>query len=491
MSMWVEGEVCIADTFRDTLQRAIEHIVSRFYHAAIFGLAGILLVIAAVSPWLMDPLEGNKPAWALPVNIGWQFPPELEFLVNYGMLCMCCAAVCFVLSWRSYKKRGQINVITRVWLLCLLPLMLFVLQYLCIDMEAINRLAQHQLQWLLIIRHFGYRVAPLRITIKPFDIDASTIQGRMILLVQQISFGALLPCLSALVTVLGKLHPVGMSPTEYMEKPAAALFPLSRHKAPTLAPQLPPVSGRPAHRPLLLIGGIFLLILLGRAPLGLLCQDEASNLLTSGNYSSALSWLHVAAFLNTSLAQVDWYHIDRGQALYYLNGDEQSDDSRVYLASTYGQLNDDLSAYEQLFSIWQAHQDLPWVQDELNITLAKLAEFTHPINGPLLERPINDPGSLSWLEILARVNSTNVYAQYTIGRIQYDLHNYAVSIAQMKMVIALSRNNDLLSSAYTYLALCADGQQRFTDERNLLYQAISLDSGYHNNTAREALSGLH
>jgi hypothetical protein len=61
----------------------------------------------------------------------------------------------------------------------------------------------------------------------------------------------------------------------------------------------------------------------------------------------------------------------------------------------------------------------------------------------------------------------------------------------MNILTSLSSNSDILSSVNTYLALSAGGQQHFIDERNLLYKALQFDPNYHNNTARETLSGLH
>jgi hypothetical protein len=245
------------------------------------------------------------------------------------------------------------------------------------------------------------------------------------------------------------------------------------------------------RRWLIWAGGVLFVLALSRAPLAMLCEHEASSLLAEGSYSSALNWLNVAALLNPSLEQVAHYHIERGQALYFQYNDESSADSRAYLAFTYRQQNNDLSAYQQLYAAWRAYPGTPWIKDELSITLAKLAEFIHPLYGSPLLRPINDDSVLPWLELLVEVDPTSVYGHYVVGRIQYDLHNYAASIAQMNIVAGLSSNSDIRSSAITYLALSAGGQQRFIDERNLLYKALEFDPNYRNNTARETLSGLH
>ena len=102
----------------------------------------------------------------------------------------------------------------------------------------------------------------------------------------------------------------------------------------------------------------------------------------------------------------------------------------------------------------------------------------------------NDEVALSWLQVLSSVDPTNVYSPYMVGRIYYDLHNYAACGSQMIRVIALSRNADIQSSAYTYSALSDAGQGDYIDERTLLLKAVTLDPAYWNNTAREELSGL-
>ena len=78
-----------------------------------------------------------------------------------------------------------------------------------------------------------------------------------------------------------------------------------------------------------------------------------------------------------------------------------------------------------------------------------------------------------------------------MGRFQYYLHSYSACIGRMTRVIQLSRNADILSSAYTYMGLSVAGQGDIVDERRLLFVAVEFDPNYNNNTAREELSGLH
>lgn len=452
-------------------------VCSRLIQSSMPALAACVMLVASLLPWLTDPLEENYPAWRLPIAMGWQFPAALGVIFNYGLLCLCCAiyiwfrlvrrgSSCLVEAREADGRGGGARVLNTAALLCLAPFALFLLQYLCLDIQGINRLAQHQVQALLISRHFGYNAAPLRIPVNPFMIDSSTIQGRLMLIVQQASPGLLLPCLSACLLLYCKRY--------------ARVQP--RRAAP---------SKEGKRRWLFAVGAAFLLVLLGRAPASMFCEHQARDLLSAGSYQAALGWLDAALFLNPSLNQVSYYHIERGQAVYFLHAGEQSDDSRAYLAFAYRKQEDNLSAYQELLAVWQAHPSTPWVVDELSTTLEKLAEFAHPLNGPPVLRPINDDSALPWLQLLVQVDPSSTYARYVIGRIQYDLHNYSMCMAQMTRVIQLSSNTDIQSSAYTYLALSEAGQGNYSEERTLLFEAIELDPSYRNNTAREELSGLH
>ena len=206
---------------------------------------------------------------------------------------------------------------------------------------------------------------------------------------------------------------------------------------------------------------------------------------------TATKMLDAALALNPALDQVPYYHIERGQAFYALYPYEQSDDSRAYLAFVYRLQGDNLDADQELLALWHAHPTTPWVVDELSITLEKLAEFIQQPNSPPVQRADSDIAAKSWLQSLTQIDASNVYGQYLLGRFQYYLHSYNACIARMTRVIQLSRNADIQSSAYTYMGLSVAGQGDIIHERKLLFEALKLDPSYHNNTAREELSGLH
>jgi tetratricopeptide (TPR) repeat protein len=425
------------------------------------------MLCSGLLPWLRDPLGAVYSAWNLPIDVGWQLRTGW---LNYGLLCTACAlyaALCAFAHGRSLNSRGLFVWRPRLMAaLCIAPVALFLLQYLCVDMAANTLLARHEIQLLLIQQHFGYDAAPQLIPLSSFALDSSTLWGRLQLLLDLLSFGPLLPCLSTWIII------------DYSQPYEAVSVAVTRK-----------ARGKRSGGAWL-VAGIILFILLGRAPVAMACDDEAKALLSSGAYATALAWLDAARLFNPSFEQTAFYHIERGQALYFLSPEQQSDDSRAYLAFTYHQMGDDLDAYQELLPIWQAGSADSWKVDELSLIVEKLAESPRPLRNFSIADPRGDSAALSWLPLLARIDSTNVYSAYMLGRIQYDLRNYPACIRQLSRVISLSANIDIRSSAYTYIALSDNGLGEYAKARDLLFKAVALDPSYRNNTAREALSGL-
>jgi hypothetical protein len=431
-------------------------------------VAGCIMVCASVLPWLSDPLGEVYSAWRLPIDIGWPFHTSL---FNYGLLCLCCAIYAFLVAyanWKAFKGSEYfVGKHTAAGILCVVPVALFLLQYLCSDVNGIAHLTQHMIQMLLIQRHLGYTAPAQLIVISPFVWDTSTLLGRLELLVDQVSIALVLPCLSAWMLIDHR-----------------------RFFATSLRPALAKKRHDRVWLTMILIGIVLLVVVFGRAPIAMLCEDQARASLTAGDYEPALRWLDAARFLNPALDQMTYYHIEWGQAMYFLHPDQHSDDSRVYLAFTYNKQGDYLDAYQELLAAWHSQRTAPWVVDGMSSTLEGLAEFILPLKGPPIARSANDDTALPWLQLLTQVDPSNVYGQYLAGRIQYDLHNFTGCMAQMSMVIQLSNDSTVQSSAYTYMALSDAGQGDYIDERVLLLKAVKLDPVYLNNTAREELSGL-
>ncbi len=346
-----------------------------FAHSIFPALAGCILVYASRVPWLKDPDGKIYSAWDIPINIGWQFHTPI---LSYGLLCSCCAIYVFLVAcanWLACRRmggsfaRGSLKdgyVLSA--LLCLLPVGLFLAQFLIFDVLWIDQLAQHQDQTLLINLHLGYNIYALHFLITPFTLDTANIQGRIKLLVDQMSFGSLLACLSASLLLsyrcshLFKLH---------RSDPA----PKKRHG-------------------LVWRMGIALLVvvclgLLGRVPAAMVCEAEASASLTQADYAQASRWLDRALFLNPVLDQLSSYHIQRGQIRYFLYHDDQSDDSHAYIAFIASQHSHYPNAYQGLLGVWKLHRDIPWITNELDTVLEQSAESHGALVNTIGETPIS------------------------------------------------------------------------------------------------------
>ncbi len=435
-------------------------------------LAGVLMLVAGGLPWLVDPLGTSYSAWAIAIDVGWQFHTTI---LSYGLLCTCIALYAFLVAYAQWRPFVGSAVLvqkrTQVGLLCLLPTALFFMQYLYMDVAGINTLGNHFSQFLLIKQHLGYSVSPIRVAVKPFLLDTSTLAGRFQVLINLASLGVLVPCISAWLLIDRKRL--------FLVLPRGKA---GKHKAPFLA--------MPHRKLLLALGAALLLIIVGRPAVALGCDYEAKAQLAAGNYVQALHWLDVAHFFNPSLDQIASYHIERGQALYFSTRNQEDDEIRSYLASVYSEQLDYLDAYSQLVPVWQAHKTLPWVIDEMSINLGRLSEHTKPLFGLRLQRMKNNENALAWIQQLKQVDATNIYARYMNARIQYEQHNYGSTMSEMAAVLQLSNNADIQSSAYTYIALSDEGLGDYLQARAYLFKAIALDPNFSNNTAREELSGL-
>ena len=439
---------------------------------------------------------GTFSAWRIPVYIGWPF--RSPFL-NYGVLCVLCAIYLFYVAYTSespvdrfgrhienapFYNRGRYSF--AMWL-CFVPALLFCLQYLVFDVQSINQLAQHKIQALLIAQHLEYRLAPQRIIMLPFTTNISLPQTRLALLVDQISLGAFLPFFGAL-----------------------ALFLYNRRRHVLWRRNMPQIPAKQRERGKWLAVSLATLlgcVIFGRVPLSLLCEYQANLALAFGNYDSASQWLDEAILFDPGLNQVAYYHIQRGQVRFFVEHDNQGDDSVAYLADNAYQQGDYPTAYQELFGAWERNrtmlsaknQNPSWIVDQISLVLMHQVEVSRPLSvfdvtdesDPLLVSAQENDKSLPILQSLVQISPTNVYARYVAGRVNYDLHAYIDCTTQMQFVNQISSNKDIQSAALTSIGLSEEGQGDLQTSRIFLQRAVALDPNYYNNVAREQLSGLH
>jgi hypothetical protein len=441
------------------------------------AMAGTVMLAASTQPWLIDPLGERFSAWTLPIDLGWQ----IQFGVfNYGLLSVACALYSFLLAFRAYKAlqtelpaqnatspRGfsSRNELTLAALLCLVPLGLFFLQYLFIDLTSITNLIQHQTQASLMKTHLGYGSATSLLAINPDTFDALDLYSRVAVVVNNLAPGLFLPLVSTFLLLISK-----------------TFWPKYTHNTVVVL----------RHRRIwwTLAGTLLLGIILGRGPSALFSTFQAQHLLATGDYTAALSWLDTAHTLNPSLDQLTSYHTLRGQAWYYLRPGEENEEAMLYLSSTYQAQKDYLSSYQTLLVAWYEYNKEPWLQAALSTTLTSLAEQSKPVTGAPTTLLNKDNPALPWLQQLVQFDPSNAYGHYMLSRIFYDEHNYTNSFSQMQSTLDLVQNTNFESIAYTYMGLNSEMLGQLSQARTFLFQAVDLDPGYRNNTARQELSGL-
>ncbi|HLZ56611.1 MAG TPA: hypothetical protein VKR06_06660 [Ktedonosporobacter sp.] len=430
--------------------------------------AGCLMLAASLLPWMKEPLLGNASPWAIPIDIGWQFHVQW---FNYGLLCVFCAVVAFYTAviHMIRRKLGQPDwyVAPRyvsLGLLCMLPFLLLLLQYLFADRYGIDQITQHMNQALLIKQHLGYSLPSALVSLAPFKFTSATVLGRLTILVDVQIPSIFLPLASGLLLIGNQgVEAVPGWISEQKRLPGTVLFLF------TLA----------------------VFIVFGRAPLATICEYNAKTAVSTGSMGPALKWMDVALSLNPALDQVTYFHVYRGEAYYTLAPYVVTDDTRIYLAFSYRSISDYLDAEEEMMALWHLRPTEPWVVSETSYTLELLSEFKQEKQATPLQRSENDTTSLTWVQQLLQVDPSNVYGHYVMGRLDCYLHGYNACIAQMLQVLQLSNDRDIQSTAYTYAALSFAGEGDLLLERQYLAQALKLDPYYHNNTAREELSGLH
>src|SRR5581483_7437617 len=65
------------------------------------ALAGSIMLLTGVLPWVIEPLGGSYSAWDLPFNIGWPFLPTALF--NYGLFCLGYGIYTLVIAYQNWQ----------------------------------------------------------------------------------------------------------------------------------------------------------------------------------------------------------------------------------------------------------------------------------------------------------------------------------------------------------------------------------------------------
>lgn len=456
----------------------------RPYLSCVLALcAGMLLLLASVSPWLKEPLGDISSAWKIPVYVGW---PLRVAALNYGLLCIVGALLALVAAGASppllttklscggrlFVRRRLKGFYRLTGIYCLIISLVFCWQYLLLDIQSIDQLAQNEGQSLLIARHLGYHLLPQLLPMNPFTIDSNVFMVHLALLADQGSFGILVPALAGMILLRVSRQVIVIEPPVHTRSRLIRRW----------------------------IGRAFLVLmvlcLFGRVPIATFCESIAGTALQGGDYAKASRWLDRAVAFDPSLNEVASYHVQRGQIDYFVFHDMQGQDSQAYIAFIAYQHGNYQVAYQDLFQIWKLHPTTQWITALFDKVMMRSIESSRPLQLGVASSGFEtslqeDDRSLPAVQELLQVNPSSIYAHYVMGRIECDLQSYLNCTHEMQKVIALSQNKDIQSTAYTYLGLSEAGQGDYSASRTFFMKAVQFDPNYRNNTAREELSGLH
>jgi lipoprotein NlpI len=457
-------------------------------------LAGAVLLLASVVPWVAVPLIQSTSSWALPLDLGWGVQNRV---LSYGALCVVAAGVCLgrallaldgsaipligVTPWRLRPLR--MRTLTILGMVAGGPSLLLIFQVVAVGGDQVVQWVDQENQGLLIRRHLGYGLAPQHLPMLLFHVPVDSPGDRFALLVQLCTPGALLPLLALLACFFGAAL-TRQSLAGSHERPA------------------PPPRRKSWRAVCLLVLGLVVVVVLARAPLGLVYESMGRQSLANGDYASALEWFDRAAAFDPALAALSGFHQERGAALYLLHRTADTDVG-LYLAAqdrAAGALGQAWLTDSALLR--QYPRATPVLYDSI-LTLELLAEtntrveLTPPDPEASIEQPILEPQkpdvdrALPWQDRLLQVQPASIYAHYLRGRTLFAVRSYELAARDFRALLTLSTSKDMQSTSYTYLAFCRAGLGDYQGERSLLQQAIRLDPGYYNTTAREAASGLH
>ncbi len=457
-------------------------------------LAIACLLMACYFAWVTVPLMPSLQGWVLPVDLGWGV--RSRFL-SYGLLSAFIACVLLGRSliafdwvgywfkcsarWRPHPLCSQ----SLMWMgwLSISPSLLFLFQFVLVDFRLVSALAAQENQSLLIRNHLGYHLANQHIALRSFQFGTATLGDRLVLLIDLADFGSILPLIGGLLCFYGAF----VARRKRQIALRAHLYVRSRK----------PQAWRAAFWLVVSVLGI---ILLGRAPLGLLFEHLGIQAVNAGDYQSALAYLARAEALNPAFAALPGFHQERGEALYQLHSRADLD-AGLYLAAQYRAIGALNQAWLVDTALYQQYPHNASLQQDMELTLEMLAErFASarltPVDevqarrNPQLPLQLNNQAMI-WLDKLLQLEPNHLYAHYLRGRILFATHNYELAARDFQLLLRLSSERNMQSTSYTYLAFCRGGVGDYAGERSLLQIAVELDDGYYNTTAREAASGLH
>ena len=399
-------------------------------------LLGLLLLILGLAlPWFAVPLQADRSPWSLPVVLAGA--PSISG-VSYGAVLAACLGLGLLAIMHSQGR--PCTATAAVGAGVLVVSLTFLAATRTANWPLLQRLEDQTAQQTAIFGQFGYAVPGQE------------------------------PSLMLLAPVTGTWALVGGALRLGWFSAAAGGLVLFGSGASSLAGW-----ARQTRRRGMLLPALALLLVvgvLGRGAVAGYLAGQGAAASQAGDYQAARTSLAVARLLNPLLTRSTAYDLALGQVLLAA-GDRSQPLALLADADARGAEGDTRG---QVTELGQAV-----ARDPANPVLLQQLDQASQV----LALSDQDPGPLQAL------SDPTVADEYTEGRVLYALTDYPAALACFRRILTMTRDANVTSSAFTYIALSELKLGHADQARHDLLRAVSVDTGYNNTLARSLVAGLY
>ena len=395
----------------------------------------LLLIIGLTLPWFAIPLQPGQSAWSLPVVLAGI--PSVSW-VSYGAVLSVCLSLGLLAAIRS---RGRADAATAaVGAAVLVVSLAFLVAAGTADWPLLQWLADQTAEQTAIFGQFGYAVpgqAPNLMLVIPVTGSWALIGGALRLGWFCAAVGGLVLFGSGAASLARRVHRI---------RRRVMLVP-------TLA--------------LLLVVGILV-----RGAIADYLAGQGATALQAGDYRAASASLADAGNFDPLLTSSTAYELTLGQVLIGTGGAGQplallaDADARGAVGDIRGQVTE-LRRAARL--------------DPANLVLRQQLDQASQVLGLTDHNP----------SALQALSDPSVADVYTEGRVRYTQADYPAAVLCLRQVLTMTGDSNVISSAYTYIALSELKLGQADQARLDLLRAVSADTSYNNTLARSLLVGLY
>lgn len=397
-------------------------------------LSVLLITLGLALPWLAVPLQAQRSAWSIRVVLA---GTSSFSLVSYGIV----LAACVTLGGAALVRgRGRPSAATAaVGAGALVVSLTFLVATRTADWPLLQQLEDQTAQQTAIFGQFGYAVPGQ--------------QASMMLVVPvtgswQLVWGALR--LGWFSTAVGGVVLFGTGASSL-----ARWFRRARWRAKLL----------PAVVMLLLADVV------GRGAFADYLAQRGAAAAAAGDYRAANSSLGAAARLNSLLTSSAAYELAVGQALL-AGGSTGKPLALLADATARGASGNIRGQVSELLTAGKRDPANPVLLGQLD-QASQLLGLTQ--QDPVALQELRDPTAAD---------------EYTLGRVLYAAADYTDALASLRRVLSMTGDANVISSAFTYIALSEMKLGQADPARRDLLRAVSVDTGYNNTLARSLVAGL-